>query len=173
MKKQILIFSLLLLSTIYPENNKFITQPKVNTSKSNHKEIERTFGIIKPDAVKAKHAGEIIRFIELNNFTILRMQKIRLTKKQAERFYAAHKAKPFFKDLVNYMISGPVVLLALEKDNAIKDWRELMGSTDPKKAQYGTLRKMFGSSVGTNALHGSDSKTGAEQELFFFFPDLL
>lgn len=142
-------------------------------SKSIPKEIERTFGIIKPDAVRTKHAGEIIRIIELNNFTILRMQKIRLTRKQAEKFYAAHKSKAFFMELINYMTSGPVILLALEKDNAVKDWRELMGATDPKRANYGTLRRMFGTNIGANAVHGSDSKSAAEQELFFFFRDLF
>lgn len=134
--------------------------------------IEKTFAIIKPDAVKSQFSGTIIQFIELNKFAILRMNKTQLTRKQAELFYEVHKERPFFGELVEYMISGPVILMALEKENAIQEWRDLMGATDPKKANPGTIRKMFGTSIGNNATHGSDSKETAQKELKFFFPDL-
>lgn len=135
--------------------------------------VERTFAIIKPDAVAAKHIGAIIETIERNKFTILRMQKVQLARVQAEQFYAVHKERPFFGELVEYMISGPVVIMALEQENAIQNWRDLMGATNPEKAAPGTLRKMFGTSIGNNATHGSDSATTAAQELKFFFPDLV
>lgn len=134
--------------------------------------IERTFAIIKPDAVAAKHAGQIIDLIEKNKFDIIRMKKVQLNRKQAEKFYGVHKEKPFFKGLVEYMISGPVVVLALEKANAIKDWRDLMGATNPEKAAPGTMRRMFGTSLTENATHGSDSRENAQIELNFFFPEL-
>lgn len=134
--------------------------------------IERTFAIIKPDAVAAKNAGQIIDLIEKNKFDIIRMKKTQLTRKQAEKFYGVHKDKPFFKELVEYMISGPAVLLALEKANAIKEWRDLMGATNSENAAPGTMRRMFGTSITKNATHGSDSKENAEIELNFFFPEL-
>ncbi len=134
---------------------------------------EYTCALIKPDAVKAKYTGEIIKLIELNGFTIVRMKKIRLTKKQAQKFYQVHKGRPFYNYLVNYMTSGPIVAMALEKINAIVDWRQLMGATNPEKASVGTLRKMFGTSTQANATHGSDSAQSAEQELFLLFPDLM
>lgn len=133
---------------------------------------ERTFAIIKPDAVASKSSGQILDLIEKNKFDIIRMKKVQLTKKQAEKFYAMHKEKPFFRELVDYMISGPVILLALEKPNAIKEWRELMGATNVEKAAPGTVRRMFGTSVTKNAAHGSDSKEAAQIELNFFFPEL-
>jgi nucleoside-diphosphate kinase len=134
--------------------------------------VERTFAIIKPDALAAGYTGDIIKLIELNKFSIIRMQKLQLSCEQAEQFYAVHKQRPFFGELVDYMISGPVVILALEKQNAIQEWRDLMGATDPQKAAPGTLRRMFGTSVGSNATHGSDALETARQELAFFFPDL-
>jgi nucleoside-diphosphate kinase len=146
--------------------------PPTTKGKTSHKDIERTCAIIKPDAVSARVSGMIIYLIELNKFNILRMHKTQLTKKQAELFYAIHKDKPFFGELVDYMISGPVILMALGKDNAIAEWRTLMGATDPKKAVPGTLRKMFGTSITNNAAHGSDSPENAEKELAFFFPEL-
>lgn len=133
---------------------------------------ERTFAIIKPDAVDAHVSGMIINLIELNKFHILRMQKVQLTKAQAEQFYDIHRDRPFFGELVEYMISGPVIIMALEKENAVQQWRDLMGATDPKKAAPGTIRSMFGSSIGSNATHGSDSPENATKELTFFFPDL-
>lgn len=133
---------------------------------------EKTLAIIKPDAVKSHYSGDIIKLIELNGFSIIRMQQKKLSKKLVQKFYAVHKNKPFYNDLVSYMTSGPVIVMAIEKENGIKEWRELMGSTDPKKSSPGTLRRMFGTSVTNNAVHGSDSCQTAEQELFFFFPDL-
>lgn len=134
--------------------------------------MERTLAIIKPDAVSAKHTGNIIDIIENNDFNIVRMYKARLTRDQAERFYGIHKGKPFFEELVSMMISGPVIVLALEKDSAIKAWRELMGDTNPANAAPGTIRNLYGISIGSNATHGSDAPATAAQELAFFFPDL-
>lgn len=140
---------------------------KLNKEAKSKKQI--SFAIIKPDAIANKYSGEIIRIIELNNFDIIGMKKISLTKKQAQDFYCEHKDKPFFKDLVQYMTSGPIIVLALEKHNAIKDWRDLMGSTNPEQSSIGTLRKMFGESLTKNAVHGSDSEKSAQRELKFFF----
>jgi nucleoside-diphosphate kinase len=135
-------------------------------------QTEKTFGIIKPDAVKALHSGQIINLIELNKFSIVGMKKTVLSKEQAQKFYEEHKERPFYNDLVSYMTSGPVILLALEKQDAIKDWRDLIGTTDPTQSRLGTLRKMFGTSKSLNALHGSDSAESAQRELAFFFPEL-
>lgn len=134
-------------------------------------DLETTFAFIKPDAVKAKNAGMIISVIELNKFNIVSMQKMDLTKKQAESFYAEHKAKSFFNDLVTYMTSGPVIALALRKKDAINEWRQLMGTTDPEKAAVGTMRRMFGTDKTYNAVHGSDSSESALRELALFFPN--
>jgi nucleoside-diphosphate kinase len=134
--------------------------------------VERTCAIIKPDAIAALYSGMITYLIELNKFNIIRMQKTQLTVQQAEKFYEIHKERPFFRELVDYMISGPIILMALEKEHAIIEWRELMGATDPKKATPGSLRRMFGTSIGNNAPHGSDSPQTAQKELTFFFPDL-
>lgn len=134
--------------------------------------MQKTLAIIKPDAVTAGNSGEIIKLIELNKFHIVRMEKKQLTKKEAEGFYEVHKERPFFGELVEYMISGPVVILALEKEDAVKSWRDLMGATDPLKAAPGTLRYMFGKSIGSNATHGSDSPENAKTEINFFFKDL-
>ncbi len=128
-----------------------------------------TFGMIKPDAIKAMHSGPIIQLTEQNGFTITKMQKRKLTQKEAETFYAEHKAKPFFKDLVTYITSGPVIGMQLEKKNAVADWRTLIGSTDPAQANVGTIRKMFADSKSANAVHGSDSDKSAERELRLFF----
>lgn len=130
---------------------------------------EITFAIIKPDAVKSGYTGEIIKLIERNNFEIVGLRKVHLNRRQATRFYGEHKGKAFFNSLINYITSGPVVVLALKKDNAIKEWRDLMGSTNPEKAPVGTLRKMFGTSMTENAVHGSDSPQSAQRELQFFF----
>src|SRR5438128_400804 len=107
--------------------------------------------MIKPDAVSARHTGSIIDMIECNGFTILRMEKVRLTKDKAARFYAVHKERPFFAELVDFVTSGPVVVLALERADAVKQWRDLMGVTDPAKAAEGTIRKKFGTNIGKNA----------------------
>ncbi len=134
--------------------------------------LERTLAIIKPDAISHLDSGLIIQLIELNKFTIARMQKMQMTRQQAEQFYDVHKERPFFQELVDTMISGPVIVMALEKENAIADWRDLMGATDPTKAAPGTIRKMFGRHIGSNASHGSDAPETAKQEVSFFFPDL-
>lgn len=134
--------------------------------------VERTLGIIKPDAVQAKHSGMILQLIELNGFSIVEMRKTKLSKQEAEAFYAVHKERPFFGELVEYISSGSVIVVALEKENAIQDWRTLMGATNPAQASVGTLRRMFGTHIGSNATHGSDSQQTAASELAFFFPAL-
>ena len=134
--------------------------------------LERTFAVIKPGAVANMHSGSIINLIELNKFSIIGMEKITMTQQQVETFYAVHKARPFFGEMVNSMISGPVVIMALEKENAINEWRDLMGATNPAQAAVGTLRRMFGTSIGSNATHGSDAPETAKEELAFFFPKL-
>jgi len=134
--------------------------------------MERTFAIIKPDAVKAKNAGAIIDMIEKNGFEILRMEKIHLSKDKAEGFYSVHKGKPFFDELIEYVTSGPVIVMALEKENAIQAWRDLMGCTDSTKAAPGTIRNLFGTSKGINAAHGSDAPETALQEIKYFFGNL-
>lgn len=133
---------------------------------------ERTFAIIKPDAVQAGNSGKIIDLIELNDFSIIRMEKITLSKEQAQKFYDIHKDKPFFGELVNFITSGPSIIMVLEKENAVKEWRELMGATNPVKAAPGTLRRMFGTNIGENATHGSDASETAQQEIGLFYPDL-
>jgi nucleoside-diphosphate kinase len=133
--------------------------------------IEYTFAMIKPDAVHAKNSGTIIKMIEDKGFEILRMHKIQLTKEAAEEFYEEHKAKPFFKEMVDFICSGPAIILALAKENAVKEWRDLIGETDPKKAANGTIRALFGTDIGNNAIHGSDAQESAERELGMFFVD--
>lgn len=134
--------------------------------------MERTFAIIKPDAVKAKNSGKIIDRIEQEGFEIVGMKKIHLTKEQAEQFYAVHNQRPFFAELVEFITSGPVVVMTLQKENAIKAWRDLMGATNPEQAEENTLRKLYGSSVGENATHGSDAPETATEEIKFLFPEL-
>lgn len=134
--------------------------------------MEKTFAIIKPDAVKAKYAGKIIDRIEHEGFNILGMKKIQMTKSLAEEFYAVHNARPFFGELVTFMTSGPVIVMALQKENAIQAWRDLMGTTDPAQAAPNTLRKLFGASKGCNATHGSDATETAKQEIKLFFPEI-
>jgi nucleoside-diphosphate kinase len=131
--------------------------------------LERTLCIIKPDAVEKKHAGSILALLESKGFSLLAIKRTHLTRKVAEGFYAVHKARPFFGELVEFMTRSPVVLLVLEKENAVKAWRDLMGATDPKKADEGTIRKLFGANVGENATHGSDSLDNAKIEIAYFF----
>lgn len=131
-----------------------------------------TFGIIKPDAVSAGHTGSIIQKILGNGFKIRGLKLLHMTKKQGEGFYAVHRERPFFPGLVEFMSSGPCVVMALEKEGAVKAWRDLMGATDPAKADPGTLRKEFGGSVGENAVHGSDSDENAAIEIAYFFSHL-
>ncbi len=132
--------------------------------------IEKTFAMIKPDAIENGYTGLILCLTELNKFKILKLEKTTITKKQAQEFYDVHKEKPFYNELVNYVTSGQVILMALEKENAVVDWRTLMGATDPLKANPGSLRRMFGTSIGSNATHGSDSLENAKKELKLFFP---
>ena len=131
-----------------------------------------TFGIIKPDAVAAKHTGSIIQKILDSGFQIRALKLIHMTRKQAEGFYAVHRERPFFAGLTEFMSSAPCVVMALEKDGAVKAWRDLMGATDPAKADDGTLRKEFGGSLGENAVHGSDSDENAAIEIAYFFSRL-
>lgn len=132
-------------------------------------QIERTFAIIKPDAVAAGHAGEILALIEQAGFRILALRKRRLSPLEAENFYAVHRERPFFASLVRFMTEGPCVLMVLERENAIAAWRELMGPTDPAAAAEGTIRKRFGTNIERNAVHGSDSTATAAFEVPFFF----
>jgi nucleoside-diphosphate kinase len=132
---------------------------------------ERTLAIIKPDAV-AKHAiGDIIRRYEEAELFPIAMQMMRLSKGEAEGFYAVHRERPFFKDLTTYMCSGPVVVLVLEGKDAVKKHRDLMGATDPKKAEAGTIRAVHGASIEANAVHGSDSLENAQIEIRYFFAE--
>ena len=130
---------------------------------------ERTFAIIKPDAVRARHAGQILSRIEQAGFTIRALRLAHLTKREAEGFYAVHRERPFFASLTDFMSSGPCIVMALEAPDAIKKWRTLMGATDPAKAEAGTLRKEFGTSIEYNATHGSDAADTAAFELGYFF----
>jgi nucleoside-diphosphate kinase len=132
--------------------------------------MECTLAIIKPDAVSARHTGPILQRIETAGFQIRAMKRMHLTRTQAEGFYAVHRERPFFAGLTTFMSSGPVVVLALEAPDAIRKWRTLMGATDPAKADAGTLRKEFGTSIERNATHGSDAPETAAFELGYFFP---
>jgi len=134
--------------------------------------IERTFAIIKPDAVKANNVQNIITMIKDKGFNILRQEKRQLSQAEVEQFYQVHKERPFFGELVEYMSSGPVVLMALEKDNAVADWRTLMGATNPAQAAEGTIRKLYGTNIGVNATHGSDATETAQLEIGQFFSEL-
>jgi nucleoside-diphosphate kinase len=133
------------------------------------KTLQRTLAIIKPDAVAKNAAGDIIKIIEDNRFRIVGMKMLHLKKAQAAGFYAVHVGKPFYDSLVKFMTEGPVVALALEKEDAIADWRRIMGATNPEKAEPGTIRKKHGESIERNAVHGSDADDTARFELSFFF----
>lgn len=131
-----------------------------------------TFGIIKPDAVRGGNSGRIIQRINESGFKIRAMKLIHMTLKEGEGFYDVHRERPFFGELTQFMSSGPCVVMALEKSDAVKSWRDLMGATDPAKADEGTLRKEFGGSMGENAVHGSDSDDNAAIEIAYFFSQL-
>jgi nucleoside-diphosphate kinase len=131
--------------------------------------MERTFAIIKPDAVRKRVAGRILARIEETGFVVRAMRMIRLSKREAEGFYHVHKGRPFFGGLTDFMSSGPCIVMCLEAPDAIRKWRELMGATDPAKASEGTLRKEFGASIDNNATHGSDAPDTAAFELGYFF----
>ena len=133
--------------------------------------MENTLAIIKPDAVRNKIVGKIISRIEEENFNIVGLKFLHLTRNKAESFYAVHKELPFFDEFVEFMSSGPIVAIVLEKENAISSWRDVMGATDPAKASEGTVRKLYGSSIGENVTHGSDSAETAKKEVAFFFSE--
>ena len=133
--------------------------------------LEQTLSIIKPDAVERDLAEEIKNEFKKNGFNIKNEKKIELTKSDAEQFYKVHETKPFYQDLCQYLSSGPIIAMILEKENAISANRELMGSTDPQKANEGTLRKKYGISIDKNSVHGSDSVENAKIEIDFFFKD--
>jgi nucleoside-diphosphate kinase len=134
--------------------------------------MERTFAIIKPDAVERNISGKILSRIETAGFRIVGMKKIQLTKAQAEGFYYVHKERPFFGDLCSFMSRSPVIVLALERENAILGWREVMGATNPANAEAGTIRKDFGVGIEENSVHGSDSPESAAFEIPYFFSQL-
>lgn len=132
----------------------------------------RTFTMIKPDAVEARNTGAIIKMIEEAGFRIVAMKKTRLSYERAGDFYAVHRERPFYQDLCTYMSSGAIIPMILEKDNAVEDFRKLIGATDPKKAEPGTVRALFATSIEANAIHGSDSDENAGIESAFFFSTL-
>jgi len=131
--------------------------------------MSRTFSIIKPDATKRNLTGSINELIEKNGLRIIAQKRIKMTNEQAEQFYDIHNDKPFFKDLVQYMTSEPVIVQVLSSDNAVKKYREVMGATNPENALDGTIRKLFALNVQENSVHGSDSDENAEKEIDFFF----
>jgi nucleoside-diphosphate kinase len=131
--------------------------------------MERTFGIIKPDAVAAGNIGGILSKIREAGFTVRGLKMVRLSQSQAEGFYSVHKERPFYGSLVKFMTEGPVVVMVLERENAVAEWRKLMGATNPANAEEGTLRKLFAESIERNAVHGSDAAETAAQEIPFFF----
>ena len=131
--------------------------------------MNRTFTMIKPDAVENGHIGAILEKINFAGFNIAAMKLTKLSKSDAEKFYEVHAERPFYGELVNYMSSGPIVAAILEKDNAVKDFRTLIGSTNPAEAAEGTIRKLFATSISANAIHGSDSNENANLEGEFFF----
>jgi len=134
--------------------------------------VERTLSIIKPDAVAKNVIGEIYSRFEKNGLKIVAAKMVRLSRAEAEGFYAVHKERPFFNDLVSFMISGPVMVQVLQGENAIAKHRDLMGATDPKKAEKGTIRADFADSIDANAVHGSDAADTAAGEIAYFFPSL-
>jgi len=134
--------------------------------------MEKTFAIIKPDAVAAKNAGKIIDMIEAAGFDVVGMEKITMTQEQAHKLYQEHSERSFFGEMVDAMTASPIVIMCLEKDNAVLGWRDLMGATNPKDAAAGTVRALYGSSIGANAAHGSDSLASSARERAIFFPAL-
>ena len=133
--------------------------------------LERTLSIIKPDAVSRSLDNEIKEIFKSRGFLIIKEKKIQIEKSEAEKFYKVHETKPFYDDLCNYLSSGPIVVMVLEKENAVLDNRELMGATNPKDAVTGTIRKKYGISIDKNSVHGSDSIENAKIEIDFFFKD--
>ena len=133
--------------------------------------IEQTLSIIKPDAVERNLNNEIKQMFIQNGFTIFKEKKIQIEKSEAEKFYKVHETKPFYNDLCSYLSSGPIIAMILEKENAVIDNRKLMGATNPKDAEDGTIRKKYGISIDKNSVHGSDSVENAKKEIDFFFRD--
>ncbi|MFW5876596.1 MAG: nucleoside-diphosphate kinase [Myxococcota bacterium] len=132
--------------------------------------LERTLGLIKPDAVEKKRVGDIIAMIEESGLDVIALRMTRLSRPQAEAFYAVHRERPFFGELVQFMSRGPIVAMVLQGEDAVARWRDRMGATDPAKADEGTIRKKHGADVGENAVHGSDAPETARNEVSFFFP---
>ena len=130
---------------------------------------EQTLSIIKPDAVERNLDNKIKSFFEKNNLKIIKIKKVKISKEEASEFYKVHQTKPFYGELCNYLSSGPIVVMILEGENVVSKNRQLMGATDPKKAEDGTLRKMYGLSIDKNSVHGSDSVENAKIEIYFFF----
>ena len=133
--------------------------------------MEQTLSIIKPDAIERNLQDKIKDIFIKNNFMIVKEKKVKLEKKDAEQFYKVHETKPFYNDLCNYLSSGPVLVMVLQKENAIAENRKIMGATNPEEADQGTIRKEFGISIDKNSVHGSDSKENADKEISFFFKD--
>ena len=131
--------------------------------------IEKTLSIIKPDAVERNLENKIKEYFEKNNLKVLKSKKIKISKEEASEFYKVHQTKPFYSELCDYLSSGPIIVMILEGENAISQNRELMGATDPKNAEDGTIRKMYGISIDKNSVHGSDSAENAKTEINFFF----
>ncbi len=134
--------------------------------------VERTLMLIKPDAVKKGVEGKIIAHVQEKGFKLLALKKLKLSKEQAGQFYYVHKERPFYEELCEFMSSGPIVAMVWEGENAIERIRQIMGATNPEEAEEGTLRKLYGTNIGENAVHGSDSKESAEFEIPFFFSRL-
>jgi len=133
--------------------------------------MNRTFSIIKPDATKRNITGSINKIIEDNNLVIIAQKRTKLSKEKAEGFYSIHKDKPFFNDLIEYMTSGPVIVQVLQGDNAVEDYRRIMGATNPENAEKGTIRKEYALNIQENSVHGSDSDVNAKIEINYFFED--
>ena len=133
--------------------------------------MNRTFSIIKPDATKRNITGSINKIIEDNNLNIVAQKRIKLSREKAEGFYAIHKEKPFFNDLIEYMTSGPVIVQVLQGENAVENYRRIMGATNPENAENGTIRKEYALNIQENSVHGSDSDTNAKVEINYFFED--
>ena len=133
--------------------------------------MNRTFSIIKPDATKRNISGSINKIIEDNNLVIIAQKRTKLSKEKAEGFYSIHKDKPFFNDLINYMTSGPVIIQVLHGDNAVEQYRKIMGATNPSNAENGTIRKEFALNIQENSVHGSDSEENANIEINYFFTE--
>ena len=131
--------------------------------------MDKTFSIIKPDATKRNITGSINKIIEDNGLRIIAQKRVKLTLNQAEEFYSIHKERPFFRDLINYMISEPVVVQVLEGENSVEKYRSIMGATNPEEAKEGTIRKLMAQNVQENSVHGSDSNENAKKEIEFFF----